>query len=33
MESFNGRFKGESKSLFHEAANIWELKQIIADQI
>ena len=32
MESFNGRFKGESKSLFHEAANIWELKRIIAEQ-
>jgi len=33
MESFNGRFKGENKSLFHEAANIWELKRLIARQI
>ena len=33
MESFNGRFKGENKSLFYEAANIWELKRIIAEQI
>jgi len=33
MESLNGRFKGENKSLFHEAANIWELKRIIAEQI
>jgi hypothetical protein len=23
MESFNGHFKGESESLFHNAANIW----------
>jgi len=33
MESFNGRFKGENKSLFHEAANIWELKRVIARQM
>ena len=33
MESFNGRFKGENKSLFHEAANIWELKRVIAEQM
>ena len=33
MESFNGRFKGENKSLFYEAANIWELKRLIARQI
>ena len=33
MESFNGRFKGENKSLFHEAANIWELERMIAAQI
>ena len=33
MESFNGRFKGENKSLFYEAANIWELKRLIAQQI
>ena len=33
MESFNGRFKGENESLFYEAANIWELKRLIAQQI
>jgi len=33
MESFNGRFKGENASLFHEAANIWELGRVIAQQI
>jgi len=33
MESFNGHFKGENESLFHEAASIWELERIIAAQI
>jgi putative transposase len=33
MESFNGRFKVENESLFHEAANIWELERVIAAQI
>jgi len=33
MESFNSRFKGENKSLFHEAANIWELRRLIAAQM
>ena len=33
MESFNGHFKGENKSLFHEAANIWELERVIAQQM
>jgi putative transposase len=33
MESFNGRFKGENASLFHEAANIWELSRLIAQQM
>lgn len=33
MESFNGHFKGENGSLFHEAANIWELERMIAAQI
>ena len=33
MESFNGRFKGENKSLFYEAANIWELKRLVARQM
>jgi putative transposase len=33
MESFNSRFKGENKSLFHEAANIWELGRVIAQQM
>mgnify|MGYP005839598159 CR=1 FL=1 len=29
----HGRFKGENKRLFHEAANIWQLKRLIARQI
>jgi putative transposase len=33
MESFNGHFKGESESLFHDAANIWELERVIARQM
>ena len=33
MESFNGRFKGENKGLFYEAANIWEVGRLIAQQI
>ena len=33
MESFNGHFKGESKSLFHDAANLWELERIIDQQM
>jgi len=33
MESFNGRFKTENRSLFHEAMNIWELRRVIAQQI
>jgi putative transposase len=33
MESFNGHFKGESKSLFYDAANLWELKRIIGQQM
>jgi len=33
MESFNGRFKGENKGLCHDAANIWELGRLIAQQI
>ena len=33
MESFNSRFKGENKSLLHEAANIWELRRLIAQQM
>jgi putative transposase len=33
MESFFGRFKPENVSLFHEAANIWELGRMIAQQI
>ena len=33
MESFNSRFKGENKSLFHEAANIWEFGRLITQQI
>jgi len=32
-ESFNSRFKGENKSLFYEAANIWELGRLIAAQM
>jgi len=33
MESFNGRFKVENRSLFSDAKNIWELKRWIAVQI
>ena len=33
MESFNGRFKTENEDLFYGAANIWELKRLIAQQI
>ena len=33
MESFNGHFKGESKSLFYDAANIWELERTVAQQM
>ena len=33
MEPFNGRFKAESKSLFHNAVNIWELGRAVARQI
>ena len=33
MESFNSRFKGENKTLFYEAANIWELGRLIAAQM
>jgi len=33
MESFNGRFKGENKNLFYEAANIWELGRLIDQQM
>jgi putative transposase len=33
MESFHSRFKGENNSLFHEAANIWELGRWIAQQV
>ena len=33
MESFNGHFKGENKSLFHDAANVWELERIIDQQM
>lgn len=33
MESFNGHFKGESKSLFYDAANIWELERAVARQM
>ena len=33
MESFNGHFKGENKSLFHDAANIWELERVIGQQM
>jgi putative transposase len=33
MESFNSRFKGENASLFYEAANIWELKRLVAQQM
>ena len=33
MESFNSRFKSENKSLFYKAANIWELRRLIAAQM
>ena len=33
MESFNGHFKGESKSLFYDAANLWELERGIGQQM
>jgi len=33
MESFNSRFTGENKSLFHEAESIWELGRLIAGQM
>jgi len=33
MESFNGHFKGENKSLFYDAANIWELERAVAQQM
>ena len=33
MESFNGHFKGESKSLFYDAANLWELERMIGQQM
>jgi len=33
MESFNGHFKGESKSLFHDTANLWELDRLVAQQM
>ncbi len=33
MESFNGHFKGENESLFHDARNIWELRKAIDTQI
>jgi putative transposase len=33
MESFNGHFKGESKSLFYDAVNIWELGRAVARQM
>lgn len=33
MESFNSRFKGENGSLFFEAANLWELGRLVAQQI
>jgi len=33
MESFNSRFKGENASLFYEAANIWELRRLVAQQM
>jgi len=33
MESFNGHFKGENKSLFHDVANIWELKRLISERL
>jgi len=33
MESFNGHFKGESKSLFYSAANVWELERAVVRQM
>jgi transposase InsO family protein len=33
MESFNGRFKGENKGLFRDAASVWELGRLIPQQI
>jgi transposase InsO family protein len=33
MESFNGHFKGENGSLFHDAANIWKLKRAVGMQV
>ena len=33
MESFFGRFKVENESLFHDAANIWELMRVISRQV
>jgi putative transposase len=33
MESFNSRFKGKNANLFYEAANIWELERLVAQQI
>ena len=33
MESFNGHFKGENESLFHDAANICELERTVAQQM
>jgi len=33
MESFNGRFKTENRSLFYDAMNIWELRRVIGRQI
>lgn len=33
IESFFGRFKTENADLFHEAANIWELRRVIDGQM
>jgi len=33
MESFDGRLRGENKSLFHDAANLWELNRLVARQM
>jgi len=33
MESFNGRFKTENGDLLYGAANIWELKRLVAQQM
>lgn len=33
MESFNGHFKGGNDSLFHDAANIWELTRAVSMQV